>query len=354
MQGSFQRILTGAVFFSITLIVAIFGYTLFGWSLLEAIYMVVITIFGVGYGEVRPLDTPTQKIFTMVVIIAGTSSAVYIVGGFLQMVTEGEINRALDDRRKQKSIDSLRDHVIICGFGRIGQVLARHLADAQHPFVVIDSAPQQIEQAEALDYLAYSGNATDEDVLNAVGISRAKVLATVLSDDALNVFITLTARELNQNLVILARGEVPSTEKKLRLAGADHVVLPATISALRMSHLITRPTTTDFLSEKDERSYINDLLIQIHVQMAELAVPEGSSMVRRTIKEVEIRGKGTFIIVALRRANGELVLQPEAGLMLAAGDALVILGHEGDIPQFAQTYELDRQKLRYRGAKVEG
>lgn len=354
MQGSFQRILTGAVFFSITLIVAIFGYTLFGWSLLEAIYMVVITIFGVGYGEVRPLDTPTQKIFTMIVIIAGTSSAVYIVGGFLQMVTEGEINRALDDRRKQKSIDSLKDHVIICGFGRIGQVLARHLDDAQHPFVVIDSAPQQIEQAEALNYLAYSGNATDEDVLNAVGISRAKVLATVLSDDALNVFITLTARELNQDLVILARGEVPSTEKKLRLAGADHVVLPATISALRMSHLITRPTTTDFLTEKDERSYINDLLTQIHVQMAELAVPEGSAMIRRTIKEVEIRGKGTFIIVALRRANGELVLQPEAGLMLAAGDALVILGHEGDIPQFAQNYELDRQKLRYRGAKVDG
>ncbi|TVQ18080.1 MAG: potassium channel protein [Leptolyngbya sp. DLM2.Bin15] len=354
MQGSFQRILTGAIFFSITLIVAIFGYTLFGWSLLDAIYMVVITIFGVGYGEVKPLDTPTQKIFTMAVIIAGTSSAVYIVGGFLQMVTEGEINRALDDRRKQKSIDRLKDHVIICGFGRIGQVLARHLADAEHPFVVIDCAPQPIEQAEALDYLTYSGNATDEDVLNAVGINRAKVLATVLSDDALNVFITLTARELNQNLVILARGEVPSTEKKLRLAGADHVVLPATISALRMSHLITRPTTTDFLTEKDERSYINDLLAQIHVQMAELAVPEGSPMVRRTIKEVEVRGKGTFIIVALRRANGELVLQPEAGLMLAAGDALVILGHEGDIPQFAQTYELDRQKLRYRGAKVEG
>jgi voltage-gated potassium channel len=354
MQSSLQRMLTGAVFLVITLMVAIAGYTIFGWSLLDAIYMVVITIFGVGYGEVQPLETPTQKIFTMMVIIAGTSSAVYIVGGFLQMVTEGEINRVLDDRRKQQTLSSLSNHVVICGFGRMGQVLARHLADAQHPFVILDYASAQIEQAETLGYLAYSGNATDEDALQAVGIHRASVLATVLSDDALNVFITLTARELNPSLVILARGELPSTEKKLRLAGADHVVLPATISALRMSHLITRPTTTDFLTEKDERSYINDLLAQIHIQMAELSVPEGSPMIRRTIKEVEVRGKGAFIIVAVRRASGDLVLQPEAGLMLEAGDALIILGHEGDIPQFAQHYNLDRQKLRYRGARVEG
>ena len=129
MQGSFQRILTGTVFFTITIIIAVMGYTLFGWSLLEAVYMVVITIFGVGYGEVQPLETPSQKIFTILVIIAGTSSAVYIVGGFVQMVTEGEINRAFDAHRRDKTISNLNRHVIICGFGRIGQVLARQLAE---------------------------------------------------------------------------------------------------------------------------------------------------------------------------------------------------------------------------------
>jgi len=352
MQGSFQRILTGTVFFTITIIIAVMGYTLFGWSLLEAVYMVVITIFGVGYGEVQPLETPSQKIFTILVIIAGTSSAVYIVGGFVQMVTEGEINRAFDAHRRDKTISNLNRHVIICGFGRIGQVLARQLAEADSPFVVVENAPDRIAQAETLSYLVYAGNATDEDVLQAVGIERANALASVLSEDATNVFITLTARELNPSLTILARGEIPSTEKKLRLAGADHVVLPATISALRMAHLITRPNAVDFLNENDERSYLNELLSQIHIQMDELSVTADSPILGKTVRELEVRGKGAFIIVALRRAMGEVILHPSHSLMLGAGDTLIVLGHEGDIPQFAQHYDLNRRPLQYRGAKV--
>jgi voltage-gated potassium channel len=352
MQGSFQRIITGTVFFTITIIIAVMGYTLFGWSLLEAVYMVVITIFGVGYGEVKPLETPSQKIFTILVIIAGTSSAVYIVGGFVQMITEGEINRAFDAHRRDKTINSLNRHVIICGFGRIGQVLARQLAESNSPFVVVENATDRVAQAEALNYLVYAGNATDEDVLQAVGIERANALASVLSEDATNVFITLTARELNSTLTILARGEIPSTEKKLRLAGADHVVLPATISALRMAHLITRPNAADFLTENDERTYLNDLLSQIHVQMDELSVTADSPILGKTVRELEVRGKGTFIIVALRRAGGETILHPSHSLMLGAGDTLIVLGHEGDIPQFAQHYDLNRRSLQYRGAKV--
>jgi voltage-gated potassium channel len=352
MQGAFQRITTGAVFFTITIIIAVMGYTLFGWSLLEAIYMVVITIFGVGYGEVKPLETPLQKIFTILVIIAGTSSAVYIVGGFVQMITEGEINRAFDAHRRDQTISNLDRHIIVCGFGRIGQVLSRQLADIQNSFVIIENAPDRIAQAEALNYLVYAGNATDEDVLKAVGIERANALASVLSEDAVNVFVTLTARELNPALTILARGELPSTEKKLRLAGANHVVLPATISALRMAHLITRPNAIDFLTENDERSYLNELLSQIHIQMDELSVTADSSIVGKTVRDLEIRGKGTFIIVALRQASGEVILHPHHSLVLGSGDTLLVLGHEGDIPQFAQHYDLNRHPLRYRGARV--
>lgn len=352
MESSFKRILTGAIFFLITMIVAITGYLLFGWTLLDAIYMVVITIFGVGYGEVQPLESSEERIFTIFVIIAGTSSAVYLVGGFVQMITEGEINRAFDEHRKQQTISNLSNHVIICGFGRIGQVLAQQLSETQQPFVIIEQFPQRVEQAESHSYLTYRGNAADEDVLKTVGIDRAKILATVLSEDATNVFITLTARELNPNLVIIARGELPTTEKKLRLAGADHVVLPATISALRVANLITRPNAIDFLSQSNERTYLNDLLSQIHLQLDELSIDTGSPIAGKTIRDLEVRGKGAFIIVALRRATGELIEHPGHSLTLVSGDTLVILGHEGDIPQFAQNYELSRRPLRYRGAKM--
>jgi len=187
-------------------------------------------------------------------------------------VTEGEVNRALGIRRVTHSIKSLNQHVIICGFGRIGQMLARKMTEAKRPFVIIDSNTERMAQAEAMAYLVLSGNATDEEMLQAAGIERAKFLATVLPEDADNVFITLTARELNPNLVILAQGELPLTEKKLRLAGADHVVLPATISALRMAHMITHPAALDFLERGDGRHNFNEQLAQIDVQIDELAI----------------------------------------------------------------------------------
>jgi voltage-gated potassium channel len=256
MRNSLNKIFIGTIFFVLTNIFGIVGYTLFGWTLLEAVYMVVITIFGVGYGEVKPLETPSEKIFTILVIIAGTSSAVYLVGGFVQMVAEGEINRALDTHRKEKEIQSLERHTIICGFGRIGQILAEKLQEDRQSFVVIDRDHELLLSAEQMGYLTQVGNATDDHTLNAAGIERAKVLATVLPDDAANVFITLTARGLNPRLSILARGELPSTEKKLKLAGAARVVLPATVSAMRMANLITRPTANESKSKMRYRGRV--------------------------------------------------------------------------------------------------
>jgi voltage-gated potassium channel len=350
MHGSFRRIFTGAIFFVITSVVAVVGYTLAGWNLLDAIYMVVITIFGVGYGEVRPVDSPTLKIFTILVIIAGTSAAVYMVGGFIQMVTEGEIKRALGARRVARDIETLQQHVIICGFGRIGQILARKMTEAKQPFVIIDSNVERMVKVEEMGYLVRIGNATDEAILLSAGIQRAKFLATALPDDAANVFITLTARGLNPDLVILARGEIPSTEKKLRLAGADHVVLPAAIGALRMAHMITHPAALDFLDQNDGRRNLNEQLAQINVQIDELAIAIDSPLISKTIGDIEVRGKGTFIVVALRKADGTMLIEPDQTIVLAEGDTIIVIGHRGDIPQFAQRYALKRQW--YRGAQL--
>jgi voltage-gated potassium channel len=351
MQKSFKRILIGTIFFVLTNIIGVIGYQLFGWTLLDSVYMVVITIFGVGYGEVHPLQTSAERIFTIIFIIAGTSSAVYIVGGFLQMVTEGEINRALDTHRKTKEIQTLNNHSIICGFGRMGQILAQQLQEARQPFAIVDCNDDRIAKAEAMGYLAQIGSATDENILQTVGIEKAKVLATVLPDDAANVFITLTARGLNPNLVILARGELPTTEKKLRLAGADRVVLPATIGAMRMANLITRPNAIDFLTDTDERNYLDELLGQIDVQIDELPIVSGSPVVGKTIGTLEVKGNGSFIIVALQRQDGIVIKNPDRGAILAAGDRVIVMGHRGDIPQFARTNEL-KSKMRYRGSSI--
>ena len=342
MQGAFKRIITGALFFIITIVVAVVGYVGFGWALLDAVYMVVITIFGVGYGEVQPLESPAQKIFTILVIFAGTTSAVYIVGGFVQMVTEGEINRALNSKLKERSIANLQNHVIICGFSRMGQILADQLQENHEPFIVVDDHAEQISQT--YDYLTREGSATDELLLEAVGIDRARALVTVLPDDATNVFITLTARELNPELSILARGDRPSTEKKLRLAGADHIVLPDTISGLRMANLLTRPTAIDFLNQPEERSYLNDLLGQIDVQLDELRIPIQSALSGKTVRELEVRGKGAFIVVAIRLATGQTIVRPSPSQVLNGHDVLIVLGHQIDIPQFAKRYGLGNSR----------
>lgn len=350
MRSPLQRILVGAVFFFTTLLVAVAGYTLFQCPLFNAIYMVIITVFGVGYGETCPVESPAARMFTIFVIVAGYGSAAYTVGGFIQMIAEGEIKTALEQRRKTKDIANLQQHTIVCGYGRIGQILAHKLAEAQHPFVIIEQDIERLTNAEELGYRVCQGNATDEQVLQTAGIDRAKVLATVLPDDAANVFIALTAREMNPKLRIVARGELPSTEKKLLLAGADHVVSPSSISGMRMANLITHPNTIQFLDQGEDRARLNELLAQIDVQVDELNISPHSPLVGGTIADLEVRGKGTFIVVALRKADGEIITHPSHSMPVMAGDTVIVLGHRGDIPKFSRLYNINRQ-LRYRGAR---
>ncbi len=199
--------------------------------------MVVITIFGVGFGEVRPIDEPWLKYFTMAVIFVGCSSLIYVIGGIVQMITEGEVARIMGTRIRSKEIDQLHDHTIICGYGRVGQMLAIELADQGHPMIILDRDPERVQQAIRNGFLAVAGDASDDTVLSQVGIFRARTLATVLPDDAINVFITLSARDLCESINIIARAECPSTERKLLRGGATSVVMPAAIGAIRIAQL---------------------------------------------------------------------------------------------------------------------
>lgn len=351
MQTSLQRIITGMVLVALTCVIAIGVYWAAGWDLIDAIYMVVITIFGVGYGEVRPLTDPRLKIFTMVLVIAGCSSGAYVIGGFVQMVAEGEINRFLGARKMTNGIDRLKDHTIVCGYGRVGQIIARELFELGHQFVIVDTNADRLREAEQKGFLVLIGDATEESILTLAGIMRARVLASVLPDDTMNVFITLTARELNSSLEIIARGESPSTERKLLRSGATKVVMLAAIGAAKITQLITRPSAESLLRDVVGASHLNDELQSIGLQIAEAKIDIGSSLDGQTLQSVEMTGTAGVVIVAIKKPDGSIVRHPPAETVLRALDVIILLGHRENLPQLSLKAKCQTTRM-YRGARV--
>ncbi|NND99306.1 MAG: potassium channel protein [Pirellulaceae bacterium] len=327
-----------------------------GWQLGDAIYMVVITIFGVGYGEVHPINSAALRSLTITVIIAGYASLIYTASGFMQMLIDGEFNRVLGARRMTKEIDNLQDHTIICGIGRLGTILAKELFAAGKPFVSIDTDERRLHEGEERGYLVLGGDATEEHVLEQAGIRRASTIATVLSDDATNVFVTITAREMNPSVTIIARGENPRTEKKLLGCGADQVVLPTAIGAHRVAQLITRPSAEKFLKEIQTQSTMLDDLAQIGLRLSEMTVEPDSQIANRSLREIEIRGNHGFLIVGIRHRDDSTDLNPDPDIILHPGDTVIVLGHNDDLPKVVERFlkSASPRKMVYRGSTVHG
>ena len=237
-----RKILAGLGVCLVTCALSVISYHQAGWEWVDSVYMVIITIFGVGYGEVHPIDQDMLKIQTMALIVIGGFSGLYSIGGFLQLVTEGEIKRAFGEHHMTRGIRKLRQHTIICGYGRVGQMLSKELLQQKQAFVIVDTCTERLRQAEAAGAYIVEGDAISDEVLMEAGIEHAKYLACVLPNDASNVFITLSARELAPEVEIIARAESPSTESKLRRSGANHVVMPAAIGAVRMAQILTETT----------------------------------------------------------------------------------------------------------------
>jgi voltage-gated potassium channel len=352
MARPIRRLIAGLVSFLATCGVGVVGYQIAGWSAMDALYMVVITIFGVGYGEVHPIETPELRVFTSGVIIAGYGTALVAVGGFVQLVTEGEINRALGARRMTRGIRQLRDHTILCGYGRVGRILARSLARAGMKLVIIERDRAKILEAESDGHLVVLGDAADESVLGEAGVQHAAQLAAVLPSDSANVFVTLTATGINRHLIVSARAEDPASESKLRRSGAEHVILPAAIGAHRIANLITRPTAEDLLTNRDGlRGDLGEELAQLGLRTEELRLPSSSPLVGQPIRAIEIGGNHGFLIVGLRRADGSVCINPEDDETLLVGDTVIIMGHTHDLPELRRRYELEREVF-YRGARV--
>jgi voltage-gated potassium channel len=294
-----------------------------GLPYFEAFYMTVITVSTVGYGEIMPLTTH-GRIIVMLTILFSMTIVAYTVSFFIRLAIEGELSKSLGRRRLDKRINAMKNHFIICGYGRIGRLIARDLRENNIPFVVIENASALADTIETDGICHLAMDATTEEALLAAGIMRARGLVTAVQSDSDNVFITLTARSLNADIFILARGSDERNESKLRRAGASRVALPYQIGGKRMAQMLVRPTVVDFL---DVAMMDSDL----GLQMEELRVFGGSFADGKNLIESNIRRLYGVIIVAVKKQSGKMLFNPAAEECLEAGDILVVLGKRDDL-----------------------
>lgn len=300
----------------------------YGW--LEAFWMVVITISTVGFGE-RSQAPAAVQLLSIGVILVGISSAAYTFSGLIQFVLAGELERMQGVKRMSRQIEKLRDHVVICGMGRSGRSLALELRHFKREFVVIDKDEVKLEEARSLDFPAIFGDATEEAILIRAGVDRAQALVSALPSDADNVFITLTARELNRNLLILASAEHEKTAKKLHQAGAQKVVMPARVSAMQMSRMILHPSTADLMELVAESSYLD-------LELDDLNIKHFPALVGLTVQGTEAHRKHELLVLAVRKADGTMIFNPAADYEFVADDIAMVLGHRSRIDDFKAMY----------------
>lgn len=313
-----RRLRRGLVILASIVAAGTVGYTLIeGWSLTDAIYMTMITISTVGYGEVHPLST-IGRIFSIFLIVGGVSGALFVLSALVEYAMEGRFGITRRRRQMKAKIAKLKDHFILCGYGRVGEDIARTFSEEGVPFVVIDSRPDNIALAEEESYLYLPGDATSDKVLLEAGIERARGLIAAVGSDVDNTYITLSARELHPDLLIVARASSKETETKLKRAGADRVVSPSSIGARRMANIALRPAVVDFIDTVAYKRRAEKL------QMENIEADATSPLVGQTLEAARQHSKA--IILAIARQNGKILVTPANNEVIEAGDRLIILG----------------------------
>ncbi len=287
-----------------------------GWDLLDSLYMTIITLASVGYKEVHDLSF-NGRIFTIVLVVGGVGTVAYALTSAARIIIEGELQDVFGRRRLENKIKGLKDHYIICGYGRMGKIICKELREKNQKFVVIEKKTDLM--ADTDDTLIIQGDATSDEALKEVGIDKAKGLISVLPTDAENLFVVLSARGLNPHLLIVARAGEEGSEKKLLRAGADKVVSPYHIGGLRIAHTILKPAVVDFIEFATKSGNID-------LQMEEITIQEASQLSGLTLDECGIGRELGIIIVAIKKADGDLKFNPTFRSAIHAGDTLIALG----------------------------
>lgn len=317
-------------FLFITITFGTVGYVVFeGMTPFDAFYMVLITISTVGFGEIKPLSE-IGRAMTIVIIISGISLLTYTLGQVATIFVEGELRKILGRRKLEKQIAGLKDHYIICGYGRIGQIIVKELQAANMPLVVIEQEQAGVDLLESDGVLYLIMDATSDDALLAAGLARARGLVTAVSSDADNVFIALSAKGLRPDIFILARASDAKNERKLLRAGASRVVCPYEMGGRRMAEILNKPTVVDFLDQTMMRSNLG-------LQMEEAVIAEGSHLTGKTVMSSGLRQEFGVIIVAIKRRNGEMVFNPGPQEVFNAGDVIVVIGKRAELQRMSES-----------------
>ncbi|RTL53003.1 MAG: potassium channel protein [Bradyrhizobiaceae bacterium] len=324
-----RNLVRGAIFMVAVWTLATLAYWEAGWSFQDALYMVTLTVFTVGYGEVRPIDTMYLHVVTMATMAVGCTGMIFLTGALIQFMTFNSLQQILGTRRVQAEIDKLENHVIVCGYGRMGVELSRALRDGRCSVVVVEQNDRRVADARAAGHLVVQGDATNEATLQDAGIDRARALASVLPNDATNVFITLSARSLNSDIEVIARGDAVSTERKLLHAGADKVVLPTHIGAERIAEMLLFPDTSRFIRDSDSMRELERTLRFLGLAVEVIVVPEQGALTDLTVGEIEAKGLGAFFIVQINRHEADPITRPEKSMRVHAGDGIVAVSRSG-------------------------
>jgi voltage-gated potassium channel len=295
-------------------------------SFFDALWLTVVTILTVGYGDTVP-QTLYGKLFALLIIPIGISIVTYATGAVASMMIEGEFSKTVRRRRMRKKIESLSNHIIVCGFGRVGEQVVRELLKNGTDVVVVERNVEQLE--EMSDQVLYiEGDATEDNVLLAAGIERAAGLVATLPADADNVFISLTAKGLNRDIQVVARAERPETEEKLRRAGADKVINPSFLSGRRMAMTILKPVSVDYV----------DTIFHDHEEafaMEEVEIVSSSPLANRSLRESGIRTRYGVTVVAIQRGTN-IISNPSADERLLEGDLAIIFGKKDQLSRFEE------------------
>jgi voltage-gated potassium channel len=321
-----RNLVRGGIFMAIVWLGATAAYERAGWSFQDALYMVTLTVFTVGYGEVHPIDTMYLHVVTMATMVVGCTGMLFLSGALIQFMTLNPLRQLLGGRRVQSEIDKLANHIIVCGYGRIGVELAKALHDGRASLVVLEQDERRAAQARDSGLLCLQGDATDETTLLDAGVMRARALASVLPSDAANVFITLSARNLNRQIEIIARGDVVSTERKLIHAGANKVVLPTHIGAERIAEMLLFPETSRFIHESEGMRDLERQLRSLGLVIEVVVAPDHGALTGSSIEDIEARTNSACFIVQINRRDGDVITTPDRTIRIEAGDGVVVVG----------------------------
>ncbi|MEM7276295.1 MAG: potassium channel protein [Actinomycetota bacterium] len=314
-----RRVQVGLLALGAVLAAGTVAYRLVGLPWMDAFYQTVITVTTVGYGEIPPADGEiggAYRLVTSVVVLGGVAVGAYTLGVFFEALIDGRLSAHLGKVRMQRELDHLNGHVIVCGYGQVGQAIVERLTRHGRSVVVID---QRADLEAEPTLLLVRGDATDDDVLEAAGIDRATGLVTALDTDAGNLFVTVSARTANPDLHIVSRANDPGSVTKLQAAGADRVVNPHEIGGTRMASFIVQPNVADFLGE----SMVDG---NLQVRLTETEVKPGDRLADRSIDESGVARDCGIVVVAIRHPDGSFVSRPSAMTILQAGDVLISLG----------------------------